>query len=1342
MKKMFLILLISINLFAWEVNTHRAIDRTALTNTPNLSVFITDVSLENQNYVNETFDDYEMTYFKYIKDGEANGMSKLNQTFSDYNYQSLIEAGTMLEDAQWPHYSWVPGLVDQAHGRFWNHFYNVQGSCKSLKCDEIAIGKLPLPLFYRLIIAMENPTDAINWVYDRNKNKYDYVDAMEYFKKGFSETNGIERRKFQAKMLVSVGHIMHMMNDMNVPAHVRDDGHPNYEPLEIWMKGGNDHNQNTGFYINGNTLAGSIPVPTIDHMAPQTTFADYMKTEAYYTSMNFFSEDTIFTQTYPRKIDTYEESKWLSPTLEKVYIKHGLDQKKRAIRVKSYIINALNELIYRNEEVAPTSVFDGDFSVVQENGEILIPRAVANAAGFVNYFFRGRLEANVTPCGLSVKNNSDALLVASAETVTFSQGGVFNIYVELPEDQSVHLVASVPLDRDLAVGESFSFENINQELLTLLEPLGVSSSQSFPITVMFDGDIGSERGIAVIKTTMNPTETPEFQDGIITVDLLWQDASLDLDLTIDGPAPGAYENVDEACPTEHFYIATENEVQPGTYKIRVSPKGFYYDKAPQDVYVIIKVKGENKILHIPITDAATFDMGYIAKIEVTKDKVTTMTTTVHSSTSNGTTINSYTGSVSSSGSTVYRKLVYQIIPLLNQLMFGPVRSAHLELYSISDYAKELSPLFIGSTSSGSDLHTAGLIIFPYTLVTELADNELYLLRAEGGEDIDADDDGQLDATPRQNTGALHAVMNGKMLKDGAYKMNILTELVYQVTKDMFDVNTSEVIQERMDKVAPRLVAEDVNGDGVIDSTDLIKWMPTLDKEKLVFDYNTTFEPLVDKLFNGEDIFMDANKLLYYPVADAGSDFAIHANMPVTLNGSESYDINGKIVSYTWSEHGSAICQSSEPLCTVHGLSAGEHHINLTVTDEDQIERSDQVIVDVNNNAPVANAGEDVAINFRESLTLDGSGSYDSDGQIVKYTWQKGYTVLCQGVTPICVIDGLQAGSHTFSLVVQDDAGVSSVDYINVTVNNEAVLLGSINTSGILLNVKLSRDGTIAYLADNTSGLLVVDVSDPKTPRVTGQYNTPSFARNLVLSPDGTTLYIADTYSGLQIVDVNDPAKPFLLSSYDTDGYAYDITLSADGTMVYIADGSKGLKIIDVSNATTPHLVGNIKDFGRYGYAISVKLSADGMHAFVIDGEYGLQIIDISDPSLPYVIGTFRNGWMMDIMLSQNETVAYISSYPSFSIIDLSDVTSPSVLGSLNIGSFSGVLVNNNIVFASNGRSGVTFIDVSNSTAPKVLSTFDTSGSAINTTLSADGNTLFVADSDSGLQILDVSAFNH
>jgi len=373
--KKFMIISIMITIsFGWEINTHRAIDRKAIEKSVNLNSFIVNSDLQNQTYINERFEGYNDTYFHYITNGELNGISKLRQEFTEYDYQDLLEAGTILEDAQWFHpglYYNQPKVVDKAYdkydmadGRFMNHFYNAQGLvCKSLKCAT---------------------TDAISWAYNSGENKYDYMDAMGYFKQGFTERDEATRRKYQAKMLVAVGHMMHMMNDMNVPAHVRDDAHPNYEPLELWMKGGSEHNQKTGFYISGNSYGGSISSPKMGSIKPQVDFKSYMKAEAQYTSYNYFSEDTIFSffQDYPREQDTYEdESKWLTPTVERLYIKHKATGNKLAIRVKSNTLNALKELISDDNvsmAMGSTSVLGDDFVVIKEQGEALIPRAISH----------------------------------------------------------------------------------------------------------------------------------------------------------------------------------------------------------------------------------------------------------------------------------------------------------------------------------------------------------------------------------------------------------------------------------------------------------------------------------------------------------------------------------------------------------------------------------------------------------------------------------------------------------------------------------------------------------------------------------------------------------------------------------------------------------------------------------------------------------------------------------------------------------------------------------------------------------------------------------------------------
>ena len=48
------------------------------------------------------------------------------------------------------------------------------------------------------------------------------------------------------------------------------------------------------------------------------------------------------------------------------------------------------------------------------------------------------------------------------------------------------------------------------------------------------------------------------------------------------------------------------------------------------------------------------------------------------------------------------------------------------------------------------------------------------------------------------------------------------------------------------------------------------------------------------------------------------------------------------------------------------------------------------------------------------------------------------------------------------------------------------------------------------------------------------------------------------------------------------------------------------------------------------------------------------------------------------------------------------------------------------------------IDVSDPASPSLTATFDTTGSVNSVTLSADGNTAFIADWQAGLQIIDVS----
>ena len=224
MKHLIIVLILVVQLIAWETTTHRAIDKTAIESKSvvNLKKFVESVNIKNEDYSKEVFEGYTnkktgkpIKYLEYFQeDFSDDAMADWNQTFSSKvpSYQNLIEAGTMLEDAVWP------GAWSSGYGRFLNHFADPQNGYKGFSLGEANA------LSWATGVARHYP--GVN-PYLQDSNQYDYMNALDYFKQGFTSSQKDERRRYQAKMLVSVGHILHLMNDMNVPAHTRDDAHPN-----------------------------------------------------------------------------------------------------------------------------------------------------------------------------------------------------------------------------------------------------------------------------------------------------------------------------------------------------------------------------------------------------------------------------------------------------------------------------------------------------------------------------------------------------------------------------------------------------------------------------------------------------------------------------------------------------------------------------------------------------------------------------------------------------------------------------------------------------------------------------------------------------------------------------------------------------------------------------------------------------------------------------------------------------------------------------------------------------------------------------------------------------------
>jgi hypothetical protein len=267
-------------------------------------------------------------------------------------------------------------------------------------------------------------------------------------------------------------------------------------------------------------------------------------------------------------------------------------------------------------------------------------------------------------------------------------------------------------------------------------------------------------------------------------------------------------------------------------------------------------------------------------------------------------------------------------------------------------------------------------------------------------------------------------------------------------------------------------------------------------------------------------------------------------------------------------------------------------------------------------------------------------------------------------------------------------------------------------------------GDYAFVADLTTGLLVIDISDPTTPTLAGSYNTTGNAKDVCVS--GDYAFVADDLDGLAVIDISDPTTPTLAGSYNTMGNAWGV--SVEGDYAFVGGYSTGLQVIDISDPTTPTLAGT---YNTSGNSMGVYISGD--YAFVADYGDGLKVINISDPTTPTLAGSYNtSGFSRRVSIAGDH--AYLADSGSgLQVIDISDPTTPTLAGAYNTtGSALDVYVSGDRAFVADGVSGLQLIDITDPAAPALTETIASPGVAIG--VYPAGEHAFVADGASGLQV--------
>jgi hypothetical protein len=189
-----------------------------------------------------------------------------------------------------------------------------------------------------------------------------------------------------------------------------------------------------------------------------------------------------------------------------------------------------------------------------------------------------------------------------------------------------------------------------------------------------------------------------------------------------------------------------------------------------------------------------------------------------------------------------------------------------------------------------------------------------------------------------------------------------------------------------------------------------------------------------------------------------------------------------------------------------------------------------------------------------------------------------------------------------------------------------------NPDGLLAGAKHAQViGHYIYVSCD-AGLVVVDIDDPKAPRVACVVGEKVVKKPRWVAAQFRYAYVCDE-EGVKVLDITDPAKPVgkaVLRIPD----AHMVYFAR--TYAYVAAGHRGMVILDATNAEEPKVDQVYDAGGRMNDVKDIKLGItyNSLFAYVADGKNGMRVVQLTSPDTPgydgfsprptpRLVGTFR-----------------------------------------------------------------------------------------------------------------------
>lgn len=165
--------------------------------------------------------------------------------------------------------------------------------------------------------------------------------------------------------------------------------------------------------------------------------------------------------------------------------------------------------------------------------------------------------------------------------------------------------------------------------------------------------------------------------------------------------------------------------------------------------------------------------------------------------------------------------------------------------------------------------------------------------------------------------------------------------------------------------------------------------------------------------------------------------------------------------------------------------------------------------------------------------------------------------------------------------------VEQFTIINVTNPASPSKVGAINSGALSLGISSNTNltevyvsGNYAYLAsdDNSSELLVINITNPSSPTRIGTYNASGTSNGITVAPGPANRILLGTAgNGLYLIDVSTPNSPTLISTFSVGDQTNDIAYDETSNLAFLATNHSDMEfqVVSYSTPSTPTLAGSI-----------------------------------------------------------------------------------------------------------------------------------------------------------------------